>query len=379
MSNLPFTSRRSAIGVAVSPRCIEAVQLELRGGRRGGRPAVRDAVALARRSPGEGFDAAEAARLAGVLRRRRFMGNDVVLALPNARLVRGLIEVPGNSVDPVAAAAREAERTHGLAPGGYELAAWRPELPRAAAGGGGGGRQAVVCVSGARHADAAPWLEAFGAAGLSVNALDTRACAVSRVLPGGGVGERGEGGEGPRATITAVLDMDHAAAELVLLQGGSVVYQRPLLDSGLVRLYAALGEAGVDERAAGVLLGATGYAGDGGAGGSGGERGGAAALHGEGMRGVRGVMEGYVRGVVAEVEPALGYAARVYPDWPVERLVVVGEAARVRGLEGALREAMGLPGPVLLASDDAGGADSRRLAVAFGMALYPRGAACAAA
>ncbi len=305
----------------------------------------------------------------------------MVLALPNARLVRGLIEVPGNSVDPVAAAAREAERTHGLAPGGYELAAWRPELPRAAAGGGGGGRQAVVCVSGARHADAAPWLEAFGAAGLSVNALDTRACAVSRVLPGG---------EGPRATITAVLDMDHAAAELVLLQGGSVVYQRPLLDSGLGRLAAALAEAGLDERAAGVLLGETGYAGDGGAGDSGGERGGAASLRVEGggvergaatLRGgrVRGVMDGYVRGVVAEVEPALGYAARVYPDWPVERLVVVGEAARVRGLEGALRGAMGLPGPVLLASDDAGGPDARQLAVAFGMALYPRGAACAAA
>ena len=338
-----ITGRRSPIGVAVSSSCIEAVQLE----RRGGKAALRDAVALTRLDPGGACSPREALRLAAVLRRRRFVGTDVVLALPDDRLVRGLVEVPHNAGDPIAAAARETERTHGLAAGSYELAAWRPELPRP-------GRQAAVCISGVRHADTLPWLEAFEAAGLSVNAMDTRACAISRVLPAGGAQD---------PSITMVLDVNDDAAELILLQRGDVVYQRSLPDAGLKTLIEALAEAGLEGDAAREALGRAGSEGEPG-------RGGAR---------VGGALDRYTQALVREVEPALEYARRVYPDWPIERLAVVGEAGGVGGIEAALREALAMPGPVLLTSDESGVAEPRRLAVAYGMALYPRGAACAAA
>ncbi|MEO1237322.1 MAG: hypothetical protein AAFX76_11095, partial [Planctomycetota bacterium] len=99
MMLFPRKPALSPIGVELSARSLRAVQLESRvGGWR-----VRDAVSLNRPVGDAALGIEEASRLAGVLRRRAFVGDRLVVSLPNRDVVRGLIEVAASAADPILA------------------------------------------------------------------------------------------------------------------------------------------------------------------------------------------------------------------------------------------------------------------------------------
>ncbi|MEM9417877.1 MAG: pilus assembly protein PilM [Planctomycetota bacterium] len=331
------------IGLDLGDTTLRAMQLQ----RRNGRWEVREAIEMSRLRPGKQFDEDEAHRLAAVLSRRSFTGQSLVVSLPNGELIRGLVEVNGKTEDgPMFEAALEIERTHVLEPGTYELAAWLPPA-------GSHRRQTAVCVNGCKHDTSTALLDAFEAAGLTVLALDSRACAIGRVL---------EPADRDQSQLTAVLDIEIDSTELTLIHDGNVVYQRALLDAGLNQAEKRLTEHGLSQESARHSL--TTY--------------GLIHVEHDYAEPVRKALIGFIRSLVQEAEPAIDYAARIYTDLPIERLAVVGSGAAVPALSYELQQQLRLATlakPIEVVSLH----QTASFAVALGMALHPEEVKWAAA
>lgn len=341
------------IGLDLTATTLRALQLQ----RRGGAWSVGDAVALQRLHPGKPFDAAEAQRLGEVLGRRAFVGRSVVVALPNTDLIRGLVEVSpakntGNAEsnhegNAFMDAAVEIERTHGLEPGAYELSAWLPPTS-------GHHRQTAVCVNGCRHAASERLLDALTLAGLTVAAIDSRACAVGRVLDDSSKESPG---------LTAVLDIEPDGTELVLLHNGSVVYQRPLIEAGLDQVLSRLKDCGLDANAAEHSLYHIGLA----------------DLEHPWSAKVRKAVRGYVVNLLQESVPAMEYASRLFSELPIRRVVVVGPGAAVPALGIEVQQQLQLSGVGRPTIDVDGLTDPWTWAIALGLTHHPQEAKWAAA
>jgi len=334
----------SPIGVDITSDRLRLLQLH----RCGGVWAVRDKIELPRLRPGQPFDRDEAHRLAGVLRRRSFIGSEVIVALPNCDLIRGLIEVKASSgSDPLLDAALDIERTHGLEPGTYELAAWLPPAS-------GARRQAAVCVNGTPHDVAEVILSAFDAAGLYITAIDSRACALSRVI---------DTEDRHGVHLTAVLDIEHDGAELALLHRGGVVYQRPLIDAGLEHAVQRMADGGLDEKTSEYALRNIGLS----------------DFQDPRNARIHEALRSYAQGLIQEAQPALDYAARVYSELPIERFALVGEGAGVPLLGFELRQQLKLDSTSAQPSRVTGLEDDRAYGVALGLTLHPQEASWVAA
>lgn len=338
-----FKSATTPIGLDLGATTLRAVQLH----RRHGQWATLDSIELSRQHPGQAFNAEEAQRLAAVLRRRAFVGRSLVVSVPNPDLIRALVEVDGKSEGgPMLEAALEIERTHGLESGCYELAAWLPPVS-------GARRQTAVCVNGCRHDAAQALLGAFDAAGLTVNALDSRACAIGRTL---------ESPANTSQTLTAVLDIETDSTELILLHQGSVVYQRPLIDAGLDQVEKRLAEHGLDAEAARHCIQTMGLA----------------NVEHDHAAPVRKALTAFTRSLMQEALPAMEYAARLYADLPTQRFAVVGSGAGVPLLGYELQQQLRLDqiAPTIeVASLD----KPNTFAVALGLTLHPEEVSWAAA
>ncbi len=320
-------SRPSPIGVDISSRWIAAAQVERSGPAREPRPLVRRAVCIARaRASGSRPDAAELARFAEVLDRRGFRGNDVVIAAPDDRLVTAALELPPlNSAAPVHDLAKsEVARTHRLNPEACELALW--EIPggiRASEGGDAKGRGsggAVQYMAAAlTHADGESLLAAFEGAGLRVRAIEARAWAMAaacRPLAGEGAGG------------AALLDLGESAALLVLVQDGSVVYQRAMNEAALDALRARLAASlGLSPEVLEFVLG------------GGAEPAGAIVPLPDGAGPL---IDEYIEAIAAEARAAFDYVARRPSADGVLRLVAAGAGARVPGVPERLGRALGI-------------------------------------
>jgi Tfp pilus assembly PilM family ATPase len=224
---------RSPIGLDIGARAVKAVQL----GRSRARTIIRAAAHFPRISPGEALNPAELIRALGILRRQGFVGERVVVCIPDAQLLSGVVELPARAPAPTlnAIARQELARACKKDPGSIELAWW--ELP---AGGPNAradqGAQALAL--GCAHADSEQLLACFaplggagraGQGGLDVIAIDARPAAIARACA-------------PLAAdapnLTAVLDLGHSAAHILIMAGRSLVYERTLAEASL-RLLAS--------------------------------------------------------------------------------------------------------------------------------------------
>jgi Tfp pilus assembly PilM family ATPase len=229
----------SPIGIDVGARAVSAVQLM----RTGARWRLHAGASVPRAAGSDELTAAEFARTLAALRRQGFVGERAVTCVPLAKAFSSVLELPahapGAPVLPYDAIARqELARSAKRDAAGIEVAWW--ELP-AGPGAPRGGSSALAI--GCTHADATALLDALegpassAAAGLlssswlDVLALDTaptalaRACAPLLSSPPG---------------LTALACLTHDAAQMLILRGPLVVYERTLPEAGLRMLLSGI-------------------------------------------------------------------------------------------------------------------------------------------
>lgn len=205
----------SPIGVDFGPRWIRAVQLS----RRRGGWRLHAAAAIPRASLPESADAAHAdaehSRLAGILERRGFDGNDIILAVPQDRLIWSIMELPPRaSGAPIAELAKtELARTHKTDAASLQVALW--EIPPAARTAEGVEYMVAACT----HETAIALIDPFERAGLQVAALDVRSLALVRACA-------------PRIrsapSMDAILSLGWDQATLLVMIDGVISFKRGL-------------------------------------------------------------------------------------------------------------------------------------------------------
>ena len=300
------------MGVDIGGRQIKAVQMShgLRG------RCVEATAVFARSEVNAPPDRAEVRRLAQVLRRRSFLGNEIVLAVPGDKQITGTMELPARSaaISFDAAARMEFSRAYKCEQNTFEMAYW--DLPAPARAARTTNVMAVACA----HADADALLDLFAAEGLEVIGLDTRPWAMARACVG----------VDDAAGIVVLLEIGWNAALLVILHGGVVIYERTLAESGLSVLEGeiqsslklepevtqfALFHSGllplvldeaVFKEAASVP----------------------AELRGE----VRGVASAHFERIIQELTQSISYTTGQYPDAAVSRLLLMGGGAMIPGI-----------------------------------------------
>jgi Tfp pilus assembly PilM family ATPase len=317
----------------------------------------RDEVGAAPQPPGQQprpahvLAAEEVSRLVGTLERQGFSGRDIVLAVPNERVVSSMLDLPPRaSQAPIEQIARmELARAHRFAPDSFEMGCW--DLPAAARATKATPVIAVACT----HVDAAAIMDPFEAEGLNVFALDVKAAALARAcspLLGADAGG-----------IVGIVDLGWTSATLSLMHQGVAIYGRVLGDSGIYKLYHTLASRlGLEIEVIDFLLADSGL----GASHEGSPPGGAdgvtsgtdpasvsygartSAGKALGIRKAKAptdaasLIAAHFEAAMRELEVSITYAGHQYPDTPISRLLVVGGGACIRGVTEHLRTTLGI-------------------------------------
>lgn len=216
-------SRIGPIGLDIGSSRVKAVQVR----HSASGPQLLHAANIPRLKAGEPLSHADAARLGGVLRRQGFVGDRVVVCMPPAKMLSSVMELPPvSSGAPLEQIARqELARASKCEPGGIELAWW--VLPGGARAAEGTHAMAVGC----RHEDAFAVLDVLGAGGLDVLAIDAPTTALATAVAPL---------TGDAQDLAAVVEIGSSGAQLIILLGRTVVYERLLAEFGTERLIDGL-------------------------------------------------------------------------------------------------------------------------------------------
>lgn len=339
--------RWTPIGVDVQGRHVKAVQLSGSAGR-----WCLEAAASVPRSDGTSpLGPGDVEHLAAVLERQGFRGREIVVAVPDDRVLTALVPMgPAGEGADGAVASAELAASHGCEAGALEVAWWdvpRPSRPRDERW-----ALAVGCMS----QEAEALLDVCESAGLRVVALDVSTCAVARacrpLLQDGGP--------------AAVLDVGWLGADLGLVWSGGVIYRRALSELGMIRLRAALVQRyGIEQGAADHLIETLGLRPE-------------PSAQPDLAEAVRSLAAGFVEKLAAELRVSLDYAAREFAAPSVPGLLLHGGGATMPGLDAALAAELGaetrsiLPGDVVdVGSATRSGSRSPAFVTAVGLAQHP--------
>ena len=344
----------SPIGLDVGANRVRAIQLA----RRRGGWRIAAATAYPRHKPEATVDAEETAHLARVLGRQGFAGDEIVSAVPGDALLSGIFEVPaGQSGAPREQIARmELARMHEVAPDRLEINHW--ELPRAAQA-----RAACqVMAAGYAHGAAEAYLDAFEASGLTVTALDVRSCALVRAC-------RRRMADTDR--IYALLDVQWTCAMLSLVHQDVIVYDRRIAAGGLKSLHQAIGDAtGFDDPSIECLLGEVDVTDDTNA-----------QLNRRGgprhpLSAIVDCVCTWLDATIEEVRTPLSYVQHEYPRAGLGGLLLLGQAASIRGMSQYVGSVLGIevgaaaPRDVIDCPPPLMGRCSTELTAALGYSLF---------
>jgi type IV pilus assembly protein PilM len=305
---------RSAIGLDVGCRNVKAVQLS--HGTRGSR--VEAVACFPRSGQGGAVTRAEARRIADVLRRRSFVGNEVVVACASDKLLSATMEFPAKATGAVldAAARNEFVRSQKCDAKAMEMTYWSLPAPARAA------KTLNVMAVAYPHAEADALIEPIEAGGLEVVGMDVRTWASVRAC--GGVSQDAKG-------VVLLLDLGYGGATLVAWHRGVVIYERAMPEAGLRNVESAIAEQiRLPAEAARHYLFDLGLSSsDGGA---------ADETPGE----IRQILTGHLDAVAQDVTASMAYTSQQYPDAPVARAMLVGGGAMIPGLSDYLKAAVGV-------------------------------------
>ena len=351
-----FRTRRSSIGIDVDGRNVNAVQLtQSRNHLR-----IEAAISVPRADSTIPLDEDEVRRVTDILYRQGFRGRDVVLALPNEAVMSSILKVPsnGDQSELSQAARNQLAKAHHCDPQALEIASW--DVP--AHGGATAGKHVMAMACRSELANAA--IDIFEGAGLTVRAIDVRLCALARAC-----GRLSPWSDG----VAALLNVGWSFAELALVRGGVLVFERTLVDSSLSQLHASLqstydidaqitdrliAEVGCETVAANANADARSDL--------------ASAVHNQIVR--------YVDRLVTELKASISFATQEYAQGHVERIFVTGEEAALAGLVPRISAELGVEGRSVAPTDiaDVTATISKQgasplLTVAVGLASHPDG------
>lgn len=307
---------RTAIGVDVGSRSIKVAQLFMSGGK----PQIAALSMLPRTKVAEQIDPEDILKMRRVLKRQGFYGNDVVLAAPEDGLLRGVFDVPPQvSGAPVAQIARmELSRIHNVVPDSFEMVCWDPPDP-------GKSKSTMQTIAvGCPHEAADAFIDLFEDSGFSVSALDIRIAAAARACTTLTV---------PAPALTSILDIGWESTKLLLLCGGTVIYERPFRNKCLAKLRGKLSETfGITEVAADQVISTIGFVTDSEAG----------ELDQESVEVVRRMLRKHFDMMLEELEASFDYANYQYPGEGAKRLLLIGGGAKISGLSQHFHSTLGV-------------------------------------
>ena len=351
---LKRTARVGPIGLDVGSRHVHAVQLARDAD---GVWSLCAAAAFPRSTDdaGKALGPAEANRIADVLFRQNFSGHELVLAVPDEKLLTANLELPPRTGDiPLDEIARtEFARSLKVESEALEFGYWDLPAPARAA------KATHVMAVGCRHADCEPTIDAFESVGFDLRAIEVEACALTRAC---------FAISAPPNEITAIADIGWRAVRLFVVHQGVVSYQRSLAGYGMERLHAALADQFdvrgstdvIDQVLRRLTLKTV----------PGQRASDLAVANPEARR----VLQSHFDSVAAEVITSLSYTSHQYPDAAVSRLVVCGGGASLGGLAEYLNAQLKMStisaraGDLLRVGDPALAADPA-LTLAIGLAL----------
>ncbi len=340
----------SAIGIDIGSRMIKAAQLEGRGNER----SIAALAMIPRIQPDHPLDHQEIDHLKTVLNRQGFRGQDVVLAVPEKQLLRGIFELPpAGSGAPVEQIARmELARMHRIEPQSFEMICWGPPPGQSQ------GSDAQTIAVAYPHQDANSLLDTVESCGLNARALDARTAATARVCACLAA---------PAPAITAIVDLGWGSTKLLLVSGTTVLYER-LLRSELSELTNKLAQRfGITSTATCQIIDTIGLAKDHPI----------TDLDQASLEVIQNHLESHFRSMLEELAVPFDYALRQYDSQGVQRVLLTGGGAQIPELPAFMSEALGREvrqaSPVdLLKSDPKLLTKARNpgLTVAVGLALF---------
>ncbi len=345
-----FPRQRTAIGIDIGSRMIKAVQLDGAGPSQ----CIRAMSLTPRIHPQEEIGRPEVRHLRGILKRQGFAGRDIVLSVPDALLLRAVLELPSNvsQESRVQMARMELSRIHQMDPHAFEMVHWGLSTPGAAAA----GAQTVVVACPHKAADTL--LNTFEHNGFNVRALDVRTAAAARACQGLCV---------PPPAITAILDLGWNSTNLLLVCGSTVLYER-FLQTELVRLTTQLsGKFHIDLRAAAQLVDTIGIE----------KERIDESFDAVSVDVIHTLIRHHFRDMVEALTVPFSYVNRQYSGAGITRLLLLGGGAGVPGLGVYLADALGMevrgvaPRDIVDHPDEApAGADNPTMTVAVGLAKF---------
>ncbi|HEX8877377.1 MAG TPA: hypothetical protein VF777_11545 [Phycisphaerales bacterium] len=305
-----ISPRYGMTGIEISPRSVRLAQLRFEGAK-----AMLHALAefdrLDENSPLE----AEAARIAGVMRRRGFAGVRLAVCLGPEQVMATEMELPplssGAPVRQLAAA--ELGRAYKTDPNALEVAVWEIPVPARQAG-------AATCMAAAcSYETSNTIIAAFDQAGLDVRRVEPRETALARAcLPR-------LAGEG---AITLVVSLRLRGSRVLGVQKNTIVLDRALEGGDLHRLYREAAEvSGVESGdVASVLSELLGHAG-------------VLQLDEATRAAVRASLDRFGSGLIEEIQTACAYVGRRFGGREVARMLITSdgpEAEPIADLLGAV-------------------------------------------
>ncbi len=304
---------RTMVGLDIGARHVAAAKVRVAGARF----EVLEAARWERCEPGQPLSTLEAQRVMDVLARRGMSEAEIVVALPPARQISAVMELPARGTGaPVDLLARdELARLNRCEAATLQCANW--DLPAAGRGRAGAETGAVMAV-GCVTTEVASFVEPLIDAGADVAAVDARGPALCRGagLMRGGVGS---------PVLTMALDIEDDGAVLVVLVDRVVVYERALPEARLEALVQRVGKRlGLSADDAGLVLETC------------------TVERAQGGGAVRMAIAEYADDVAREVGISVGYAAQRFPQAASDKarpaLVLTGRGGEVPLLPARLSE-----------------------------------------
>jgi Tfp pilus assembly PilM family ATPase len=263
--------------------------------------------------------------LRAALVRQGFLGTRVVLAVPEEKLVTGLLELPprssGAPVDQIART--ELANLHGFDPAQAEAVSW--DLPQTARAKDATHAMAMAC----RHGDAEALLDLVEETGLDVVALSSRLHALVRASRA----------VGTDSGMTAILDLEWNRGTLILMYRQTVVYRWMMPEAAMLHLSKALSDhGGLDDEQIGYLLTDVGLTPS-------------DAVDKSLCDLVGALIRKHLDALVPAMGSPLAYAVQLYPEASIGQMLLTGFGARLPGAAEYLHKSLGFPVRVTAPAD----------------------------